>query len=90
MKRKPKCQVIRLTRADWEAYKREEAEARMELVHRVERGELTAAEANREAALVKNPRDWRTINLKEHLDGIADLFPVNYLDAGRRTNGRRG
>ncbi len=81
--------VIYLSRAEWEAFKQQEAEERMELVRRVERGELTAREANQEAALVKEPHKGKLINLREHLEAMTELFPVDYLAAERKGNGRR-
>ena len=87
--KKKNADVIYLTRAEWDAFKREEAEERMELVHRVERGEITAHEANREAALIKDPQHWELVNLKEHLDAMAKMFPVDYLSTSRKKNGRR-
>jgi hypothetical protein len=51
--KKTKDDVIYLTRAEWEAFKQQEAEERMALVRRVERGEITAKQANEEASIFK-------------------------------------
>lgn len=69
--------VIRLTRAEWDAFKRQEAAERMELVRRVEDGELTPWQANQEASLfqpgVFNPVEARTANLSEVVDNLLNL-----------------
>ena len=50
---KTKNNVTYLTRAEWDAFKEEEHRERVELTRRVERGELSALEANREASMFK-------------------------------------
>ena len=75
-----------LTRAEVEASRQAKARARMELVRRVERGEITAAEANCEASIfqpeVFNPAEARTANFDEVVDNLLKL-------KARRTNDRR-
>ena len=78
--------VIYLTRAEWEAFKKQEAEERMELVRRVERGEITAKQANEEASIFKgdfDPARARTINFAEVVENLLDL------KAPRKIHGRR-
>jgi hypothetical protein len=76
-----------LTKAELEAAREEEHRERVALQQRVARGEITAEQANREAALIKEPGRARLLNLNAHLDAMAKLFPVSYLP--KKNNGRR-
>ena len=75
-----------LTRAEVEASRQDKARERMELVRRVERGEITAAEANREASLfqpgVFDPAEAQTANPDEVVENLLKL-------KARRPNDRR-
>jgi len=78
-----------LTKAEIEASREEEHRERLALQQRVVRGELTPEEANAEAAFIKNPGKARLLNLREHLNAMAKLHPVSYLQPSRKHNGRR-
>ena len=72
--------IIYLTRKEWDAFKEQEHQERLALRRRVERGELTPEEANREASIFKdevfNPAQAQTVNLDEMLANAAKLrFP---------------
>ena len=69
--------VIYLTKAELEAFKAEEARERMELVRRVESGEITAMEANREASIFKG-----------RVPGVLEQ-PVNYHEVFKNLKGLR-
>ncbi|MBI2929225.1 MAG: hypothetical protein HYY24_26470 [Verrucomicrobia bacterium] len=78
--------VIYLTRAEWEAFKRQEAEERMELVRRVERRELTAWQATLEASIFKG----RIPSVLEQPINLADVLgKAKGLRRHKETNGRR-
>ena len=74
------------TKAELETFKEEEHRERVALSRRVERGELTAEEANREASIFKpdvfNPAQAETVNRDEVVDNLLTL-------KARSTNGRR-
>lgn len=75
-----------LTKAEVEASKAEEHRERVALTRRVERGEITAEEANREASIFKpavfDPAQAETANRDEVVDNLLKL-------KARSTNGRR-
>jgi len=82
-----KGDVIYLNRKEWAASVEHEHQERLALRARVARGELTPAEANREASIFKdeffNPALGETLNLDEMLANAAKMrFP-------RKTHGRR-
>ena len=84
---KLKEQPVRyLTKAELEAFKEEEHRERVELARRVERGEISALEANREASIFKagvfDPARAQTVNYKEVISNLLKL-------KARSTNGRR-
>ena len=66
-----------LTKAELEAFKAEEARERMELVRRVESGEITAEAANREASFFKG-----------RVPGVREQ-PVNYTEVFKNLKGLR-
>lgn len=78
-----------LTKAELEAAREEEHRERVALQQRVARGELTPEQANAEAAFIKEPGKARLLNLREHLDTMARLHPVSYLQPSRNHNGSR-
>ena len=84
---KKKDNVTYLTRVVWEAFKEEEHRDRVELQQRVERGELTPLEANREASIFKeeifDPARSKIVNLDEMLGNAAKLR------FDKKRNGRR-
>ena len=84
---KTKNNVTYLTRAEWDAFKEEEHRERVELTRRVERGELSALQANREASMFKEeifePARSKIVNLDEMLANSAKL----HID--KKGNGRR-
>ncbi len=75
-----------LTKAELEAAREEEHRDRIALQQRVARGEITAAEANREASIfhpaVFDPATSRTVNMDEVVENLLKLRP-------RRRNERR-
>ncbi len=75
-----------LTKAEVEASREEEHRERVALQQRVARGEITAAEANREASIfhpdVFDPATSKTVNVDEVVDNLLKLRP-------RRSNERR-
>ena len=74
-----------LTEAELEAFKKEEARERMELVRRVERGEITATEANREAFWFKG----RVPSVVESPLNFADILSkAAGLRLAKKSNGR--
>ena len=84
---KKSADIIYLTRAEWDAFKEEEHRERVALRRRVQRGELTPEQANREASIFKdevfNPAQARTLNFDEILANAAKIrLP-------RKKNGRR-
>lgn len=68
-----------LTKAEIEAAREEEHRERVELQRRVERGEITAAEANREASIfhpeVFDAANSRPANFEEEVQNILKLRP---------------
>ena len=78
-----------LSKAELEASREEEHRERVVLQTRVARGELTPEQANAEAAFVKEPGKARLLNLREHLNAMAKLHPVSYLQPSRKHNGNR-
>ena len=75
-----------MTKAELEAFKEEEHRERVALRRRVERGELTPLEANREASVFKGDNDparSKIINLDQMLTNAAKLRFY------KKTNGRR-
>jgi hypothetical protein len=78
-----------LTRAEVETAREEEHRERVALQERVARGELTPEQANAEAALIKEPGKGRLLNLRKHLDSMARLHPVSYLQTSSKRNVRR-
>ena len=64
---KTKGDVIYLTEKEWNAFKEQEHQERLALSARVARGELTAAEANREASIFA------------HVPSIAEV-PLNFAE----------
>jgi len=84
---KKSADIIYLSRKEWAAYREQKHQDRLTLHRRVERGELTPEQANREASIFKdevfNPSLARSINLDEILANAAKLrLP-------RKRNGRR-
>lgn len=75
-----------LTKAELEAFKEEEHRERVALTRRVERGELTAQEANRHASIFKagvfDPAQAETANRDEVVNNLLKL-------KSRNGNGRR-
>lgn len=84
---KTKGDVIYLTEKEWDAFKEQEHQERLAHRARVTSGELTAAEANREASIFKdevfNPALAQTLNLDEMLTNAAKMR------FSRKTHGRR-
>jgi hypothetical protein len=85
---KLKEEAIRyLTKAEMEAAREDEHRERVALQQRVARGEITAAEANREASIfhpeVFNPATAQTVNYREVVNNLLKL-------KARKSNGRRG
>jgi hypothetical protein len=77
--------IIRLTRAAWDDFKRQEAAERMELVRSVERGERTAEQANQDAFWYKG----RIPSVSEvPLDLTGILSNADKLRLPKRANGR--
>jgi hypothetical protein len=66
-----------LTKADVEAFKEQEHRERVALAQRVERGELTAEEANREASIFKGK-----------VPTVLEV-PINYKQAAQNLIGAR-
>ena len=79
--------VIYLTRAEVDAFHEQKHQARLALRRRVERGELTPLEANREASIFRegifDPARSRIVNLDEMLGNAAKLH------FSKKQNGRR-
>ena len=73
---KTKGDVIYLTEKEWNAFKEQEHQERLALSARVARGELTAAEANREASIFA------------HVPSIAEV-PVNFAETAKHLLGRK-
>jgi hypothetical protein len=82
---KKSADIIYLTRAEWDAFKEQEHRERVALRRRVERGELTPEQANREASIFA------------HVPSVAEV-PLNFGDIlknarsirlPRKKNGRR-
>lgn len=77
--------VIYLTRKQVDDFHEQKHRDRVALTRRVERGEITAAEANREASIFKpeifDPAKSVTANLEEVVANLIKLKP--------RTHGRR-
>ncbi len=82
---KKSADIVYLTRAEWDAFKEEEQRERVALRRRVERGELTPEQANREASIFA------------HVPSVLEQ-PIDFGAAARRfaaqtrrkRNGRRG
>lgn len=74
---KTKGDVNYLTREEWAAFKEQEHQERLAHTARFTRGELIAAEANREASIFKddwfNPAQAQILNLKEILANAAKI-----------------
>lgn len=78
-----------LTKVELEAAREEEHRERVAQQQRVARGELTPEQANAEAAFIKEPGKARLLNLREHLNTMARLHPVSYIQSSRKQNGQR-
>ncbi|MBE7501676.1 MAG: hypothetical protein HS113_15500 [Verrucomicrobiales bacterium] len=82
--REERADRVAVSRARWNGGRRVEARQRAELVLRVERGELTAAQANDEASLFKREDDYGPLDLKGFLEQLDRVRFASTCRARRR------